>query len=86
MVSNAPILFEEQGFLSPYAARREAVRGTFNPLYLSYALGKMQIIELRDDYREKMGEAYTLRDFHDRFLAAGEAPIAIVRETLLGPG
>jgi uncharacterized protein (DUF885 family) len=75
--------FEAQGFLSPYAARREAVRGTFNPLYLSYALGKMQILELREDYREKMGEAYTLRDFHDRFLAAGEAPIAIVRETLL---
>jgi uncharacterized protein (DUF885 family) len=75
--------FEEQGFLSPYVARREAVRGTFNPLYLSYALGKIQILELRDDYRKKMGEAYTLRDFHDRFLAAGEAPIAIIRETLL---
>jgi uncharacterized protein (DUF885 family) len=76
--------FEEEGFIDAYSARREAVRGTFDPLYLCYTLGKMQFLKLRDDYREATGEAFRLRDFHDRCLAAGSVPLSILRKELLG--
>ena len=85
-VDQATRFFVEEGWVLPEAARREAVRGTFDPLYLGYTLGKLQILKLREDYREKMGAGYRLKDFHDRFLREGTAPIRIIREALLGPG
>jgi hypothetical protein len=66
------------------AARREALRGTQDPLYGYYTLGKLEILKLREDYRKKLGASFTLRKFHDAFLAHGNPPIAIVRKLLLG--
>ena len=73
-------VFEEKGFQEPANAYEEARRGAYNPTYLYYTLGKLQILELRDEYRKLKGG--TLRDFHDVFVQQGGLPIALVRQIL----
>ena len=68
-------------------ARREALRGTFDPGYLNYTLGKLMILKLRDDYRREQGSAYSLREFHDRLLSYGGPALPLVRAAMLtNPG
>ena len=50
-------------------ARREAYRGTRDPGYINYTVGKLEILKLRDDYRAQMGDKFSLTEFHDRLLA-----------------
>ena len=50
---------------------------------MSYLVGKTEIMSLRDEYRRKMGANYTLKDFHDRFLAEGSIPVSLIRRKLL---
>jgi len=79
--------YAEIAYFEPFPALREVQRGTFNPTYLYYALGRMQILKLREDYRrylEARGETFSLRDFHDRFLRLG-LPVALARKVLM-PG
>ena len=73
-------VFEEKGFQEPANAFEEARRGAYNPTYLYYTYGKLQIQELRDEYRAKKGG--TLRDFHDAFVSQGGLPIPLVRKIL----
>ena len=65
-------------------ARREAYRGTRDPGYINYTVGKLEILKLRDDYRAKMGDKFSLTEFHDRLLAAGLVPIKIIRREMMG--
>ncbi|HUE77031.1 MAG TPA: DUF885 domain-containing protein [Longimicrobiales bacterium] len=70
-----------------FPARREVTRATYDPTYLYYALGRMQILELRDDYREhkeEEREEYSLREFHDRLLELA-LPLTLARQALLNP-
>jgi uncharacterized protein (DUF885 family) len=76
--------FQDNAFMPEIAARREALRGTQDPLYGYYTLGKLELLKLRDDYRRKLGPSFTLQKFHDAFLAHGNPPIAVVRKLLLG--
>ena len=70
---------------SPQAeARREAYRGTGDPGYLNYTIGKLEILKLREDYKKAMGVKFSLTEFHDRFLAAGLVPVKIIRREMLG--
>lgn len=78
--------FVEEGLQSERIAEIEAKRGTSDPTYLYYTLGKLQILKLREDYKKKMGASYTLGEFHDKFMAQGFPPIAVVRQALLGDG
>jgi uncharacterized protein (DUF885 family) len=75
-------LFVEKGFQEPANAYEEARRGAYNPTYLYYTFGKLEIQKLRDDFRAKKGGS--LRDFHDAFVAQGGLPIPLVRKILLG--
>jgi uncharacterized protein (DUF885 family) len=75
--------FQKQGFQSAKVAEMEAKRGTQDPTYLYYTYGKLQILALRDEYKKKLGSAYTLRKFHDAFLAEGAVPLPLVRRALL---
>jgi uncharacterized protein (DUF885 family) len=77
--------FEQDAYVAAPAAKREAERGTYDPTYGGYFLGKMQIIKLRDDYRAKRGASFSLREFHERFMTNGIAPIWAHRQLLL-PG
>ena len=61
----------------------EAVRGTFDPEYLYYTLGKLQFLKLREDYRKQEGAAYSLRKYHDAALSHGVPPLRLLREQLL---
>ncbi len=79
--------YAEIAFFEPFPALREVQRGTFNPTYLYYALGRMQILKLREDYRryqEARGQPFSLRDFHDRLLRLG-LPLTLARQALM-PG
>ena len=79
----AQIFTEECGSPAP-EARREAYRGTRDPGYINYTVGKLEILKLREDYRVKMGHKFSLTDFHDRLLGAGLPPIKIIRREILG--
>ena len=78
--------FVKEGYQSAKIAEIEAKRGTADPTYLYYTLGKLQILRLREDYKKKMGADYTLLKFHDEFMSQGFPPIAVVREAMLGDG
>jgi hypothetical protein len=81
-VADAERLFVEEAFIDPGNARQQALRGTYDPAYLNYTLGKLMIMKLRDDWRAANPEA-PLRDFHDAFLAQG-GTVPLVRQRLLG--
>ncbi|BDE05743.1 hypothetical protein WPS_10190 [Vulcanimicrobium alpinum] len=83
-VRQAIRLFETQAFLDPASARGEARRGTQDPTYGYYTLGKMEILKLRADYKKKMGRAFTLARFHHELLQYGDPPIPLLRPLLLG--
>jgi uncharacterized protein (DUF885 family) len=76
--------FEKEGFQPHEVADRETKRGTSDPTYLYYTLGKLQILKLREDYRKMKGAQFSLEEFHDEFLKQGFPPIKIVRRALLG--
>ena len=76
--------FETQGRQAHEVAFRETQRGTSDPTYLVYTVGKLEIIKLREDYRQKMGAKFSLQEFHDRFLQQGAPPVKIVRKALIG--
>ena len=84
-VEKAAELFVEKGVQQPANAYEEARRGTYNPTYLYYTLGKLQIYKLREDYKRAKGAAFTLRGFHDEFVKAGPMPLKLMRRVLL-PG
>jgi Bacterial protein of unknown function (DUF885) len=76
--------FVQQGYQSHAVGVVEAKRGTGNPTYLYYTLGKLEILKLRADVQKKQGAAFSLEKFHDDFLAQGFPPIKVVRQALLG--
>jgi len=76
--------FVKEGYQVRPVAEKEAKRGTSDPTYLVYTLGKLQILKLRDDYQKIKGAKFSLQDFHDAFMAQGFPPIKIVRRALLG--
>jgi uncharacterized protein (DUF885 family) len=75
--------FRDEAFLEEATARREAERGTFDPMYLVYSVGKLMMLKLRRDYKEQQGGKYSLRAFHDAVLAQGSAPFWAHRRLLL---
>jgi len=76
--------FQKEGYQSKESAFVETKRGTSDPTYLYYTLGKLEIMKLRADIEKKQGAAFSLQEFHDNFLRQGMPPIKIVREAMLG--
>ena len=76
--------FVKEGFQTRANGERETKRGTSDPTYLVYTLGKLEILKLREEYKRAKGPAFRLGEFHDRFLEQGYPPVRIVREALLG--
>lgn len=77
-------MFQKRGMQDTATSRQQAVRGTFDPGYLNYTLGKLMILKLRADLKAKEGDAFSLRAFHDKFLSYGCAPIPSIRRAMLG--
>ena len=65
-------------------AEVETKRGTGDPTYLYYTLGKLEIMKLREDVKARQGTAFSLQQFHDDFMRQGFAPIKVVRKAMLG--
>jgi uncharacterized protein (DUF885 family) len=82
-VDEATRMFQTRAFMAHVPARKEAVRGTFDPGYLNYTLGKFMVRRLRDDYRVERGAAFSPREFHDRLLSLGAPPVPLARRALL---
>jgi uncharacterized protein (DUF885 family) len=80
----AVAFFQKEGYQSKETALVETKRGTSDPTYLYYTLGKLEIMKLREDMKKKQGAAFSLEEFHNNFLRQGFPPIKIVREALLG--
>jgi len=76
--------FVKEGYQTRANGERETKRGTSDPTYLYYTLGKLQILKLREDYKQLKGGKFTLQEFHDSFMKQGYPPIRIVRRALLG--
>jgi hypothetical protein len=76
--------FVSDGYQSHSVGLVETKRGTSDPTYLYYTLGKLQIMKLRADLERKEGADFSLQKFHDDFMRQGGAPIKIVRRALLG--
>jgi uncharacterized protein (DUF885 family) len=85
-VAESEHLFREDGFLDPGNARQQAARGTYDPAYLNYTMGKLMIRKLRDDWSASRGGRKAWREFHDTFLTYGGPPIPMVRQQMLGSG
>jgi uncharacterized protein (DUF885 family) len=75
--------FVREGYQPRELAEAETKRGTSDPTYLYYTLGKLQIQKLRADVAAREGAAFSLRDFHDRLMQQGFPPIKLVRRALL---
>jgi uncharacterized protein DUF885 len=77
-------MFREQAFQDPANARQQAARGTFDPAYLNYTLGKLMVRKLRDDWTAARGGRKAWREFHDCFLSFGGPAVPLVRRAMLG--
>jgi hypothetical protein len=84
-VEESEKMFLEQGYQDAANARQQAARGTFDPAYLNYTMGKLMIRKLRDDWTASRGGKQAWQQFHDEFLKYGGPPIPLVRKAML-PG
>jgi uncharacterized protein (DUF885 family) len=76
--------FEKEGYQSHMNGLRETKRGTSDPTYLYYTLGKLEILKLREDYKKKVGASFSLEQFHNELLKQGFPPIKLLRQLILG--
>ncbi|MDQ6914017.1 MAG: DUF885 domain-containing protein [Verrucomicrobiota bacterium] len=82
-VEEATKFFVDNCYYEEKTSHSEAMRGTFDPGYLNYSLGKLQILKLREDYKTQEGPVYTLKRFHDEMLKHGMPPIRLLRQIML---
>jgi hypothetical protein len=94
-VAQSEKMFREQAFQDPGNARQQAARGTYDPAYLNYTLGKLMIRKLRADWLAKTAPAGAApaaddhsrwHEFHDKFLSYGGPPIPLLRKEMVGGG
>ena len=83
-VKQAEDLFVNDGYQPRPVAVSEAKRGTTDATYGYYTMGKLMILKLREDYKQKKGSQFTLRDFHDTFIHLGPLALPLMRRAMLG--
>ena len=84
-VEESERMFRDEAFMDAGNARQQAARGTYDPAYLNYTMGKLMIRKLRDDWSASRGGRQAWRQFHDEFLTYGGPPVPLVRQQML-PG
>jgi len=82
-VDQATKFFEENCYYEPKPSHQEALRGTFDPGYLYYTIGKLEFLKLRRDWQAQEGAAFSLKRFHDEALRHGMPPLRLLREIML---
>jgi uncharacterized protein (DUF885 family) len=81
-VAQCEQMFKDKAYQDAGNARQQASRGTYDPAYLNYTMGKLMIRKLRADWKAE-NPGHPLREFHDAFLAQGGPPIPLLRARLL---
>jgi uncharacterized protein (DUF885 family) len=84
-IEQATQFFMQNAYMGETPARMEAERGSFDPTYIVYTVGKLAILKMREDYKRERGAEFSLRDFHDHLLSNGLAPLWAHRRMLM-PG
>src|SRR3546814_13566474 len=82
-IAQSEQMFRDQAFQDPGNARQQAARGTYDPAYLNYTLGKLMIMQLRQDCIAAHPGPNALKAFHDQLLSYGGPPIPLVRQQRL---
>ncbi|HKX57554.1 MAG TPA: DUF885 domain-containing protein, partial [Xanthomonadales bacterium] len=82
-VADCEKMFIEEAYQDEGTARQQAARGTYDPAYLNYTLGKLLIRQLRNDWTASKGGREAWREFHDQFLSYGGPPIPLVRQQMM---
>ncbi|MEO8743137.1 MAG: DUF885 family protein, partial [Lysobacteraceae bacterium] len=82
-VAESDKMFREKAFQDPGNAMQQAARGTYDPAYLNYTLGKLMIMQLREDWTASRGGRSAWKAFHDQFLSYGGPPIPLVRAEMM---
>jgi uncharacterized protein (DUF885 family) len=82
-IDEATKFFQDNCYYEAKPAHQEAMRATFDPGYLNYTLGKLQILKLRDDYKAQQGDEFSLQKFHNELLSHGMPPLRLLREIML---
>jgi hypothetical protein len=82
-VAQCEQMFKEKAYLDPGNARQQAARGTYDPGYLNYTLGKLMIRKLRSDWSASRGGEQAWKQFNDEFLSYGGPPIPLLRRQML---
>jgi len=77
-------MFREQCYQDEGNAQQQAARGTYDPAYLNYTMGKLMIRKLRADWTATRGGRAAWKAFHDQFLSYGGPPIPLVRQQMMG--
>jgi hypothetical protein len=83
-VDESDRMFKEKAHQDAGNARQQAARGTYDPAYLNYTMGKLMIRKLREDWSASRGGEKAWKQFNDEFLSYGGPPIPLVREQMLG--
>jgi hypothetical protein len=83
-VEESEQMFRTLAYQDPVNARQQALRGTYDPQYLNYTLGKLVVMRLREDLTEAREAKLDLRSFHDEFMAAGAPPVPWIARSMLG--
>ena len=84
-VDTSERMFAELAYLDPGNAAQQALRGTYDPAYFVYTLGKLIIMKMREDWTEERGGRDAWKEFHETLLSHGSAPLPVLREAMLGP-
>ena len=84
-VESSQRMFTELAHLDPGNAQQQALRGTYDPNYFIYTLGKLIIIKMREDWTADRGGRAAWKAFHETLLSYGSAPLPVLRKAMLGP-
>lgn len=82
-IDEATAFFVQNAYMDRLTASREAGRGTHEPGYINYTLGKLMLLKLLDDYKAAMGQQFSLKQFHDTYIGYGSPPIPLLRKMML---
>jgi uncharacterized protein (DUF885 family) len=82
-VKEATRFFMDNWYQGEKPSEQEAIRGTNDPGYLYYTLGKLELLKLRADYKQQEGSNFSLQHFHDQILDHGMPPVRLLRSLLL---
>lgn len=84
-VETSQQMFAELAYLDPGNAQQQALRGTYDPGYFVYTLGKLIIVKMREDWTADRGGRAAWKEFHEKLLSLGHAPLPVLREAMMGP-